>query len=83
MYLIGNLPPPPPPPLPLSCPQGVFAIQGGVKQSLKERRVFLFNHALLITKRRREAEKESYAIKEQLLVGSGAPLIQAHSKCPV
>ena len=54
----------------LSLPQDVFAIQEGVKQLFKERRVFLFEHALIISKKRRDSsDRDTYAIKEELMVG--------------
>lgn len=50
--------------------QDVFAIQEGVKQLFKERRVFLFEHALIISKKRRDSsDRDTYAIKEELMVG--------------
>lgn len=48
--------------------QDLFSCQESYRQTLKERRVFLFEKALLITKRRRKEEKEIYAIKERLMV---------------
>ena len=54
----------------LFLPQDVFAIQEGVKQLFKERRVFLFEHALIISKKRRDSsDRDTCAIKEELLVG--------------
>ena len=54
----------------LSLSQDVFAIQEGVKQLFKERRVFLFEHALIISKKRRDSsDRDTYAIKEELMVG--------------
>ena len=54
----------------LFLPQDVFAIQEGVKQLFKERRVFLFEHALIISKKRRDSsDRDTYAIKEELMVG--------------
>ena len=48
--------------------QDLFLCQETHRQVYKERRVFLFERALLITKRRRKEEREVYAIKDQLMV---------------
>ena len=50
-------------------PQDLFLIQESQRQVFKERRVFLFRKALIITKKRRESsEKETYITKEKLMV---------------
>ncbi len=49
--------------------QELFGSQEGQKQLYKERRIFLFEKALIITKRRHDnTEKESYVVKEKLVV---------------
>ncbi len=51
--------------------QDLFGSQEGHKQLYKERRIFLFERALIHTKRRRDnSDKESYVVKEQLMVSS-------------
>lgn len=52
--------------------QELFLSQESHRQVYKERRVFLFQRALLITKRRRREESEAYAVKDQLMVRSVA-----------
>ena len=48
--------------------QDLFLTQENYRQTLKERRVFLFERALLITKRRLKEDREVYTVKEQLMV---------------
>ena len=48
--------------------QDVFDIQEGQRLVFKERRVFLFQQALVITKQRRDNEGTTYIIKEQFMV---------------
>ena len=48
--------------------QELFLSQESHRQVYKERRVFLFQRALLITKKRRREESEAYAVKDQLMV---------------
>ncbi len=48
--------------------QDLFLSQETHRQVYKERRVFLFQRALVITKRRRKEDSEVYAIKDQLMV---------------
>ena len=53
--------------------QDTFGIQEGPKP-FKERRTFLFKKGIVITRRKRDSsERESYVIKDQLMVG-GDPL---------
>jgi len=50
-------------------PQDVFAFQEGAKPLFKERRVFLFERALIITKKRRNgSDRDMYEIKEELML---------------
>lgn len=58
--------------------QDLFLTQETHRQLYKERRVFLFERALLITKRRKKEETETYAIKDQLMVGPSALLANSH-----
>ena len=58
--------------------QDVFLSQDTHRQLYKERRVFLFERALLITKRRRKEESEVYTIKDQLLVSGDILLACTH-----
>ena len=51
----------------LVCFQDKFKIQAGGRPSSKERLVFLFSYCLLLTKR--ERERDSYTIKDKLMVG--------------
>lgn len=51
--------------------QDVFLSHESHRQVYKERRVFLFEKALIIAKRRRKEEAEVYAIKDQLMVSRG------------
>ena len=55
--------------------QDVFLSQESHRQVYKERRVFLFEKALVITKRRVKEDSELYAIKDQLLVSGGCGYI--------
>lgn len=48
--------------------QDLFLSQETHRQTYKERRVFLFEQALVITKKRRKEDTEAYAVKDQLMV---------------
>lgn len=51
--------------------QDLFLSQETHRQVYKERRVFLFERAMLLTKKRKKEEREVYAVKDQLLVSVG------------